>query len=66
MSFFHFSILVIYSDTLLKFKFHKDLCHCGVVVVSTAQLQSVKPELRLCGGSNPACSVLEISDGEDL
>ena len=38
----------------------------GVVVVTTTQLHSTKPELRFCGGSNPARSVLEIRDGEDL
>ena len=38
----------------------------GVVVITTAQLHSTKPELRFCTGSNPACSVLEIRDGEDL
>ena len=38
----------------------------GVVIVTTAQLHSTKAELRFCAGSNPACSVLEIRDGEDL
>ena len=33
---------------------------------TTAQLHSTKPELRFCAGSNPACSVSEIRDGEDL
>ena len=37
---------------------------CGVVV--TAQLHSTKPELRFWTGSNPACSVLEIRNGDDL
>ena len=27
----------------------------GAVVISTAQLHSIKPELRYCAGSNPAC-----------
>ena len=40
--------------------------HRGVVVINTAQLHSAKPELRLCTGSNPACGMLEIRDGEDL
>ena len=39
---------------------------CGVVVITTAQLYSTKPELRFCAGSNPARGVLEIRDGEDL
>ena len=38
----------------------------GVVVVTTAQLHSTKPEPRLCADSNPARGVLEICDGEDL
>ena len=38
----------------------------GVVVITTAQLQSTKPELRFCAGSNPACGMMEIRDGEDL
>ena len=40
-------------------------CH-GVVVITTAQLHSTKPELRFCAGSNPARGVSEIRDGEDL
>ena len=40
--------------------------HRGVVVMATAQLHSTKPELRFCAGSNPACGVSEIRDGEDL
>ena len=39
---------------------------CGVVVITTAQLHSTKPELKFCAGSNPARSVSEIRDGEDL
>ena len=38
----------------------------GVVVITTAQLHSTKPELRFCTGSNPARWVSEIRDGEDL
>ena len=38
----------------------------GVVVITTAQLDSTKPELRFCTGSNPACGTLEIRDSEDL
>ena len=37
--------------------------HHGVVVITTAQLHSTKPELRFCASSNP---VSEIRDGEDL
>ena len=42
-----------------------ETCH-GVVVITTAQLHSMKPELRFCAGSSPACGVSEIRDGEDL
>ena len=38
----------------------------GVVVITTAQLHSTNPELRFCAGSNPACGMSEIRDGEDL
>ena len=38
----------------------------GVVVITTTQLHSTKPELRFCAGSNPAHGVSEIHDGEDL
>ena len=38
----------------------------GVVVITTTQLHSTKPELRFCAGSNPAHGVSEIRDGEDL
>ena len=40
-------------------------CH-GVVVITTAQLHSTKPELRFCACSNPACGMLEVCNGEDL
>ena len=40
--------------------------HGGVVVISTAQLHSTKPEFRFCETSNPACCVPEITHGEDL
>ena len=38
----------------------------GVVVITTAQLHSTKPELRFYAGSVPAHGVSEIRDGEDL
>ena len=37
-----------------------------VVVITTAQLHSTKPELRFCAVSNPARGVSEIRDAEDL
>ena len=48
-----------YSSSLFKWR-------RGVVVITTAQLHSTKPELRFCAGSNPARGVSEIRDGEDL
>ena len=42
------------------------LWRCGVVVITTTQLHSTKPELTFCASSNPAYGVLEIPDGEDL
>ena len=38
----------------------------GVVVITTAQLHSTKPELRFCTGLFLARGVSEIRDGEDL
>ena len=38
----------------------------GVVVITTAQLDSTRPELRLWAGLNPDREVLEIRDAEDL
>ena len=38
----------------------------GVVVITTAQLHSTKPELRFCPDPNPACGALEIRNGENL
>ena len=38
----------------------------AIVVITTAQLHSTKPELRFCKGSMPARGVSEIRDGEDL
>ena len=32
-------------------------CVLFVVIITTAQLHSTKPELRFCTGSNPACGV---------
>ena len=44
---------------------------CGVVVndavvVTTAQYHLGKSQLRFCTGSNLACTMLEIDDGENL
>ena len=40
--------------------------HRGVVVIITAQLHSIKHELRFCAVPKPARGVSEIRDGEDL
>ena len=37
----------------------------GVVVITTAQLHSTKPERRFYTGLNPVRGVSEIRDGED-
>ena len=38
----------------------------GVVVITTAQFQSTKPELRFCTGSSTVRGVSEIRNGEDF
>ena len=38
----------------------------GVVVTTTAQVHSSKPELRFCAGSSPVHGEWEIRDGEHL
>ena len=48
-----------------RFMCHTLWCH-GVVVITTAQLHLTKPELTFCAGSNPACDVSEIHNGENL
>ena len=40
--------------------------HRGVVVITTPQFYSTKPELKLCAGSNHARVVMEINDDEYL
>ena len=53
-------------DTNLQSACMKASWRRGVVVITTAQLHSSKPELRFCAGSNPARGVSEIRDGEGL
>ena len=48
------------------YKLKQHLWHCGVVFITTEQLHLTKPQLRFCRGSNPARSMSEIRDGEDL
>ena len=45
---------------------HAECSGYVVVVVTTAQLHSTKPEPRFCAGSNPVRGVSEIRDGDDL
>ena len=35
-------------------------------IITTPQLHSTKPEPRFCAGSNPACGMSEIHEGENL
>ena len=58
--------ILMQNDTGYNTAFKDKQWHHGVVVIATAQVHSTKPELRFCTGSNPARSVLEIRDGEDL
>ena len=53
-------------DSLYKDDVNSPLWRHGVVVITTVQLHSTKPELRFCTGSNPAHGLSEICDGEDL
>ena len=49
----------------MKKNYNKIHLHgCGVVVITTAQLHSIKPEPSFFVGSNTACGVLETRDGE--
>ena len=42
------------------FDMHLHLWRRGAAVISTAQLNATKPELRFCAGSNPARGMSEI------
>ena len=61
---------LLYTWFLLMFITGEILCpeahSLGVLVIATAQLHSIKSELRFYAGSNPARGVSEIRDGEDL
>ena len=56
----------IFEITMFSMKKSNLYFWCGVVVITTAQLHSSKLELSFCAGSNPACGMSEIRDGEDL
>ena len=60
----HFKFSVCDSKIQLVINYDKDW-RCGVVVITTAQLHSPKPELRFWTGLYTARGVLEIRDGED-
>ena len=69
---FNFSLKILLPFELLNLMEEtisgktKTMHRRGVMVITTAQLHSTKPELRFCAGSNLACGVSEIRDGEDL
>ena len=67
---FPFHRLNFHHSLLLNTPFSQDSSHhlwrCGVVVITTTQFHSTKPELRFCAGSNLGHGVSEIRDGEDL
>ena len=60
------------NDTSTKFYTMKVYLHyCleqyhGVAVITTAQLHSLKPELRFCSGSDTARGESEMRDSKDL
>ena len=54
------------SNGNMKMKNEKNRLHSSLVVITTAQLPSIKPELRFCTDSNPAHCVLENCDDENI
>ena len=61
-TFFH----LVFTKSATVTQLHVAPWYCGVVLITTAQLHSTKPELRFFVGSNPARNISEIRDGEDL
>ena len=65
-------IKILARNWKLSFRIKYFICgkrvilRCVVVVITTAQLHSTKPELRFYAGSNPACGMSEMCDTEDL
>ena len=57
---------VVLTVVVLEKMVSKEVVTKNLVVITTEQLHSTKPELRFCAGSNPAHGVSEIRDGEDL
>ena len=44
----------------------KIICRRDVLDFNTAQIYSIKPQIRFCAGLNPSCGVLEIFHGRNL
>ena len=63
-----FVLLVFWTEMLSPHTLWKTYNKMGlhIVVITTAQPHSAKPELRFNAGSNPALGVSEIRDGEDF
>ena len=71
----HISIFILFDSKFVwqRFYFHylcvlwcSGLWCRGVVIITTAQLHSKKPELRFCPDSNLARGMSDIHDGEDF
>ena len=53
-------VIFQFQKTINKYNYDVQSWHRGLVVITAAQLHLTKPELRFCGGSNPARGVSEI------
>ena len=58
-------MLKVVSNKLYQKLHRRDWSH-GVVLITSAQLYSTKPEIRFCTDSNLAHNMLKIRDGMDL
>ena len=63
---YHYYYCHVSINVILIYGFVGPWCRGIVVTWCSAQLHSTKSELRFCAGSNPACGVSEIRDGEEL
>ena len=59
-------MLIIMKMKVLYYHTETILRHRGVVVITTAQLDLAKPEIRFCAGSDFIHSMSEICVDEDL
>ena len=59
-------ILVLVISLTIIINIVKESWHYGVVVITTVQLHSTKPEIRFCTGSNLASNESGDRDGEYL